>query len=357
MPIISQNLIDMYTTRTMVPYIVTNPGVPTFLRDRLFANVRTFDSKKIDIDVKKGGRDVPVYSAVLEYGNLVEHEGYATFTYEPPHYHEYKVVKPSDLQFREIGENVYDYTPPAQQLSEKMSENFADLDSRLNTLEELQAVNLLTTGKLIPKDKDGNAFPEIDFRMQTSHRPVLTGSSAWSDDSVKKNAIIEQMEGWNFDLLVKDGNKSVGIIIMGREARRWFMRKMDPDNETSGFNSIRVTRGEVNPGTLAEGVSYVGRFAELGDAPIYCYAGWYRDPWDHTTKNLFPENMVLMVSAGARFDRNYGFIENFGALRGLPRFPRTKLDPDGRFVENHLESTPLLSPYEIDCVVAAQVVL
>jgi hypothetical protein len=353
---IPKNLIYMYATRTMVPYIATNPGRTTFLRDRLFTNIRTVDTKKIDIDVKIGGRDVPVYSGVLEYGNLVEHDGYVTFAYEPPHIHEYKVLKPSDLRFREPGEDVYNYTPAPQQLSEKMSEDFADLDGRFNSLEELQAVSLLTTGKLIPKDKDGNAFPEIDFKMRDSHRPVLTGTLAWSDDSVKKNAIIEQMEGWNFDLLVKDGNKSVGVIIMGREARKWFIRKMDPDNETSGFNSIRVSRGEVNAATLAEGAAYVGRFQEIGDAPVYCYAGWYRDPWDHVVKDIFPENMVLMVSGNARFDRNYGLVENFGALRGLPRFPRTKLDPDGRYIETHLESSPLLSPYEIDCVVAAQVV-
>jgi hypothetical protein len=330
----------MYATRTMVPYVLSQPGVPSFLRDRLFTNVRTFDSQKIDVDVVKKGRDVPVYCKGIEGGNLVEHDGFVSLNYEPPYLHEYKLLKPSDLRFREYGENVYNYTPPAQQLGEKMNEDFADLDTRFNRLEELQAVEVATTGKLAPKDKDGNALPEIDFQMQASHKPVLTGTDAWSDPSVKKNKIIDTMDGWNVDLLVKDGNKSVGLIVMGRAARRAFMSKMDPDNETSGFNSIRATRGEIAPGSLANGVSYIGRFAELNDAPIYCYAEWYRDPWDHAIKPLFPENMVLMVSANIRCDRNYGFIENMYALRGIPRFPWTYTDPKGKGVETHLESAP-----------------
>jgi hypothetical protein len=342
----------MYETRTMVPYLVLNPGVPRFLRDRLFTNVRTFDSKKLDIDVARGNRDIPVYVDKKESGNLVQHDGYVTLTYEAPYLHEYKFIGPSDLQFREPGENVYNYTPPAVQATERLNRDFLDLDTRYNRLEELQAVEILTTGKLVPRDRDGNAFPEINYQMRDTHRPVWN----WSDSGVKKNAVIEMMEDANIDLLVRDGGKSVGLVVMGRNAGKSFMRIMDPDDETSGFNSVRVTRGEITPQSLPDGVSFLGRFAEIGNAPIYCYAEWYRDPWDHVTKPVFPEDMILMVGSGARMDRNYGFIENMNALRGIPRFPWVKIDPDGKGWEAHLESSPLLSIYEIDAVVAATVV-
>jgi hypothetical protein len=336
----------------MVPYLVLNPGVPQFLRNRLFTNVRLFDSKKLEIDVAKGGRDIPVYVGRKESGNLVEHDGYVTLSYEAPYLHEYKIIGPDDLQFREMGENVYNYTPPAVQAAQKLNEDFADLDTRCNRIEELQAVEVLTTGKLVPRDKKGNAFPEINFDMKGTHKPVWD----WSSAGVKKNAVIEQMDDANHDLLVKDGGRSVGLIVMGRNARKLFMRKMDPDNETSGLDSIRVTRGEIAPQSLPDGVSFLGRFAEIGNAPMYCYAEWYRDPWDHVTKPIFPEDMVLMIGSGARMDRNYGFIDNMKALRGLPRFPWVYEDPKGKGWEAHLEASPLLSIYEIDAIVAATVV-
>ena len=352
MPALPPNFINMYETRTMVPYLILNPGVPRFLRDRLFNNVHIFDSKKIDIEVAKGGRDIPVYVNKKESGNLVEHDGYVILTYEAPYLHEYKHIEPSDLQFKEMGENVYNYTPPATQATQRLNEDFADLDTRYNRLEELQAVEVLTTGKLIPRDRKGKPFPEINYDMQGTHRPVWN----WSGPSVKKNAVIEMMEDANLDLLVKDGGKSVGLVVMGRNAAKSFMRKMDPDDETSGHNSVRVTRGEILPQALPDGVSYLGRFVEIGNAPIYCYAEWYRDPWDKVTKPIFPEDMVLMVGSGARMDRNYGFIENMKALRGIPRFPWVYKDPKGRGWEAHLESSPLLSIYEIDAIVAATVV-
>ncbi|MFP3041884.1 major capsid protein [Treponema primitia] len=355
MPPIPQNLINLYETRTMIPYLAINPGVPMFLRNRLFTNVRTFDTKTIEIDIKKGGRDTAVYVDRKSPGNLVEHDGYVSFAYKPPYSHEYKVLGPDDFRFREPGENVYNYTPPAQQFSEKVSEDFADLDTRGNRLEELQAVDLVTTGKVIPRDKDGNAFPEIDYGMRESHKPVLAGTALWTDPSVKKNDIIEQMEDWNTDLLVRDGTRSVGLVIMGRNAKKAFIRKMDPDDETAGLNSVRVSRGEVDPIFLPEGIEYVGRFKEIGNAPIYCYTEWVRDPWTKQVRPLFPENMVIMVGNGARFDRNYGFIENMNALRGLPRFPWMYNDPRGKGIETHLEFSPLLSLYEVDAIVAATV--
>ena len=349
----TKNMVDMYATRTLVPYIAINPGVPTFLRDRLFTNVRRFDTKKLFIDIKRGGRDIPTYVKGTEKGNFVEHDGFDTFAYEAPYLHEYKLLKPEDLQFREPSGTEYNYAPPASQLTEKLNKDAHDLDTRFNRIEELQAVEVLSTGKLIPKDKQGNAFPEINFQMKDTHKPVL--SKKWSDPNVKKNDILEQLEDWNTDLLVKDGGHSVGLVVMGRNAKKWFMRKMDPDNESAGLDSVRVARGEIMPQHLPNGVSYIGRFSEVGNAPMYCYAEWYRDPWTKETKPIFPENMVLMVGVGSRFDRNYGFIQNINALRGLERFPWIKIDPDGKGVETHLETSPLLTPYEIDAVVAATV--
>jgi hypothetical protein len=352
---IPQNLIDLYATRTMIPYIVTNPGVPTFLRDRLFTNVRTFDSENLDIDVTRKGRDVPTYVKSEESGNLVEHDGFDTFTYKAPYLHEYKHITSKMLRFREPGENPYAYTPPAQQLTEKMSEDFADLDTRFNRNEELQAVSIVTTGKVTPKDKDGNAFPEIDYNIQASHKPVLTGTAMWSDDSVKKNEIIDTLVDWNIDLLVKDGSRSVGLVVMGRLAWKYFIHKLDPDNETSGLDSIRASRGGYTPQQYPQGVTGGAHLDDIGNPPMYCYAEWYRDPWTKQVVPIFPENMVVMIGAGAQFWRNYGFIDNFEALRGIPRFPWIKNDPDHRFVEPHLESAPLFSAFEPDSIVAATV--
>ncbi|GHT66333.1 minor capsid protein E [Spirochaetia bacterium] len=350
---IPQNLISLYETRTMLPFIELNPGAPTPLRDAVFTNTRLFDSKKIDIEVIKRGREVPNYCKSIESGDLVEHEGYNSFTYEAPYVHEYLHIKPEDFDFKQIGETPYNYTPPEQQVTNRLNRDYTTLDTRYNRLEERQAVELITTGALTPYDKKGNAFPTIDFGVQTSHKPVLTGTAKWNDASATKNSIIAQLVLWNTDLLVKDGTHNVRQIWMGRAAKNALINALDPDNSYAGFNSIDASRGSLDLTPLPEGISRVGRLRELGDIPMFCYVGWYKDRTG-TVVQMFPENLVVMVGSG-RYDRNYGRIENFNAPSKIARFPWIWRDPKGKGIETHLETSPLLSIYEPDDLVIATV--
>lgn len=353
-----ENYLEMYRRQVLVPFVAQRPGIQRYLVDKLFRNVRRFDDNRISFDVVRKGREIPVACKAIEAGNLVEHDKFVTVTVSVPYLKEFMLIKPSDLQFRQPGENEYNATPPAQQAVNKLNEDFAELDSRFNRYEEIQAVELLTTGKLNPKDKDGNSLfkdGEIDFKMRSTHKIVLAGAALWSDTTVKKNAIIKNLRDWNRTLLVKDGLSNCALVVMGSQAYDWFITKLDPDNETSGLNSLRVERGEFAPSPEMEGVMNIGKFTELGGAQIVCYAGYYNDPWDNTEKPLFPENGVLMIGANARFDRNYGFIENMEALRGIDRFPSVVRDTEGAWWKAKLESAPLLSPYEIDKVVFATV--
>lgn len=45
------NMVDLYTPRTLAEVVKTTPPVRTFLRDRFFTNVKTFPTKRVDIDI------------------------------------------------------------------------------------------------------------------------------------------------------------------------------------------------------------------------------------------------------------------------------------------------------------------
>jgi hypothetical protein len=349
------NVIDLYSDRDLTEYVQINPGTPRFLSTRLFRNIRRFNSDTVQIDILKGGRRLPVYVKPTEDGNLVEHSGYATHEYHPPYYHEKKILKPTDFDTRQPGETVYGYTPPAQKLANQVVTDLDDLNDDLNRLLEVQAVEALTTGKLVVKDKDGNVLDTIDFGMSADNKPVLPSAEMWSSSAVTKNAVLRNLRDWNTNLLVKNGGRSVGVVVMGSDALAAFIDKVDPDNEISGISSIRVDRGEIRPELLPNGVTYVGSFRELGGADIFGYAEWYTDAYTGDTVPLFPSSKILMVGAGARFDQNYAKIQNNRALVGIERFAWTYADPKGKADEVHLESAPLLTPYEIDSVVCAKV--
>jgi hypothetical protein len=350
------NTINLYEDRDLTEYVQMNPGSPRFISSRLFQNIRRFNSSAIQIDLLKGGRKTPVYVNPTDDGNMIEHEGYTTHEYRPPYYHERKIVKPTDFDSRRAGETPYDYTAPVQKHAIQLLEDLDDLNNRLNRLLELQAIEGVTTGKLIVKDKDGATLDTIDFNMNSDHKPILPGAEKWTAAAITKNAVLKNLRDWNTNMLVKDGGRSVGVIVMGSDALAAFIAKVDPDNEISGISSIRVDRGEIRPELLPNGVTYVGSFRELGGADIFGYSEWYEDPFTGETAPIFPTNKVLMIGAGARFDQNYAKIQNTRALIGVERFAWQYLDPKGKADEVHLESAPLLTPYEIDCVVCAQVV-
>jgi hypothetical protein len=292
---------------------------------------------------------------------LVERDGFETHTYEPPYLSEFMQFTGTDedVYTRRVGEDIYHASTPAGNLAYMIGEAAANLAERFDRKEEEQAAEVLTTGMLSVKDRDGNVIALIDFGMKDSHKPVLLQGGEfkpWNDPSCKKNDILEFLsDHCDDDLIGTDSERPLTHVIMGKTAKQWLMRKMDPDNETSGLNSIRVQRGEIRPELMPQGVTGGARLDDIGSPPMYCYAEWFRDPWTKAVVPIFPENMVVMIGAGAQFFRNYGLIDNFEALRGIPRFPWIKNDPDHRFVEPHLESAPLLSMFEPDAVVAATV--
>ena len=61
------NMVDLYTPRTLAEVVKSTPPVRTFLRDRFFTNVKTFPTKRVDIDiVQMAGRSTIVMANDLE---------------------------------------------------------------------------------------------------------------------------------------------------------------------------------------------------------------------------------------------------------------------------------------------------
>ena len=74
---------DIYTPRTLGKLITRMPPVHTFFRDTFFKNRRTFNTKSIDVDFKKGGRALAPFVHPKVGGKTVLNSGYQTMTYTP----------------------------------------------------------------------------------------------------------------------------------------------------------------------------------------------------------------------------------------------------------------------------------
>lgn len=73
----------IYTPRTLGKLITRMPPVHTFFRDTLFKNRRTFPTKSVDVDFKKGSRALAPFVHPKVGGKVVPNSGYQTKTYTP----------------------------------------------------------------------------------------------------------------------------------------------------------------------------------------------------------------------------------------------------------------------------------
>lgn len=76
--------ISIYDPRTMGKLVERMPKVQTFIKSTFFRNVETFDTQKIDVDFKKGNRQLAPFVHKKIGGVTIDNEGYETNTYEPP---------------------------------------------------------------------------------------------------------------------------------------------------------------------------------------------------------------------------------------------------------------------------------
>ena len=75
------NEVSIYEPRHLIEVVRTTPPIRTFLRDRFFSNVKTFPTRRVDIDIVKGNRKMAAFIHPLVGGEIVQSEGYETKSY------------------------------------------------------------------------------------------------------------------------------------------------------------------------------------------------------------------------------------------------------------------------------------
>ena len=139
--------ISIYDPRTMGKLVERMPKVQTFIKSTFFRNVETFDTQKIDVDFKKGNRQLAPFVHKKIGGVTIDNEGYETNTYEPPLVAPNKITTVDDILKRTPGESLYGGKSPNQRAVEKMQRDFTELDEMITRREEWMCCQALFTGK------------------------------------------------------------------------------------------------------------------------------------------------------------------------------------------------------------------
>ena len=331
------NMVDLYTPRTLAEVVKTTPPVRTFLRDRFFTNVKTFPTKRVDIDIVKGNRKMAAFIHPMVGGEIVQAEGYETKSYAPPLINPATISTADQLLERLPGEDMYSGKTPADRAAEKLIEEYNQLNDMTTRREEWMAAQVLTTGQLKVKGKGVDEV--IDFGL--TNKTTLASTKKWGGSAAD---IWGNLKDWK-QQVSRNGFANANMVIMGKAAADAFLADATIKNL---LDNRRIEIGAIKPEEMEGGLTYYGHL-NLPGVDIYGYDEVYLDDADDSTKPLIPDNMVLMLPSAAGFVRAYGlctYLDDAGAWHSAEtdRLLRTYVEhrPDRRFIE--LQTHPLLIP-------------
>ena len=342
------NMVDLYTPRTLAEVVKTTPPVRTFLRDRFFTNVKTFPTKRVDIDIVKGNRKMAAFIHPMVGGEIVQAEGYETKSYAPPLINPATISTADQLLVRLPGEDMYSGKTPADRAAEKLIEEYNQLNDMTTRREEWMAAQVLTTGQLKVKGKGVDEV--IDFGL--TNKITLASTKKWGASAAD---IWGNLKDWK-QQVSRNGFANANMVIMGKAAADAFMADA---TVAKLLDNRRIEIGAIKPEEMEGGLTYYGHL-NLPGVDIYGYDEVYLDDETGETKPLIPDNVVLMIPSAASFMRAYGlctYLDDAGAWHRAEtdRLLRTYVEhrPDRRFIE--LQTHPLLIPDKIDSWFAATV--
>lgn len=342
------NMVDLYTPRTLAEVVKTTPPVRTFLRDRFFTNVKTFPTKRVDIDIVKGNRKMAAFIHPMVGGEIVQAEGYETKSYAPPLINPATISTADQLLARLPGEDMYSGKTPADRAAEKLIEEYNQLNDMTTRREEWMAAQVLTTGQLKVKGKGVDEV--IDFGL--TNKTTLASTKKWGGSAAD---IWGNLKDWK-QQVSRNGFANANMVIMGKAAADAFMADA---TVAKLLDNRRIEIGAIKPEEMEGGLTYYGHL-NLPGVDIYGYDEVYLDDETGETKPLIPDNVVLMIPSAASFMRAYGlctYLDDAGAWHRAEtdRLLRTYVEhrPDRRFIE--LQTHPLLIPDKIDSWFAATV--
>lgn len=339
--------ISMFEPRTLLDMVNTKYRARSFLRDRYFSRIETFNTETVDIDiVGPGQRKMAAFVNPRLGSTFDERDGYTTHTFKPAYVAVSRITTAEDALKRYPGELIQSGNGPNERAQRILADDLVELDKQITRREEWMAAQALTTGKITVKGEGVDA--ELNFwPSATKDQPTTTLSTLWTAATADPLTDLRTIAR---SVAQKSGLTPVEIIC-GAKAVDCLLARLKGDN--TALNSRRIDMGQINPREFADGVSYVGAL-RLPNLDVYTYDEYYYDETDSTEKPMIPDNIVLMACRGARCTRAYGLVEILDIANNTSRFvvgdrvPNSWLsirNPSGRVLE--IKSAPLMIVNEI----------
>ena len=317
-----------------------------------------YNGNKVAIDIERFGEQVAIAIKKCTGPNLNDFDIFTTKEFEPPAYGEAFPLDVCELLERMAGVDPFSAAGMefAGQLVAKMAKGFALVDDMISRSVELQASQILQTGKLTLTNKDGDTVYELDFKPKATHFPTV--GTAWTAPGATPLADLQSLA----KVIRGDGKVNSDILIYGESALNAFLRN---DEVTAQLDNRRIEIGEISPEMADSGATFYG-FVWVGQYKfqMWTYPDTFTDPQTGQPVEYVDTDNVIMLSSKTRLDMTSARVplplgpdpRVAGLLPGRLSSRENSFDvtpnvyptPNGKQIMGELESRPLLIPVQID---------
>lgn len=352
-----------HTLKLIAAYNAMSTAMPMFFAGMFQTPQSNFhETEKVRIDITRNGQDVAIVLQDMTTGyryNSLDNFEIKEFT--PPVFKEAFPVNSADLLKPIAGVSQLDSPDVRSNLIMEFFAGMRKVDGKIRRAIELQASQVLQTGKVSLYDDKGKDLYVIDYQANADHFP--TAGTAWDQAGADPMADLEALS----ETIRDNGYMDPDDIYFGKAAWSAFMnnekiqKMLDTRNMSVGSIDRLQNRGN---GATYRGTIDIGTYT----FNLWTYNGKYTDPNTKVlTSYLKPGNVVMRASSG-RLDGTFGAISNIGKLlgaqptqiltelpgrvndsdSGIDLFTNTWLTPDGETLFGGVGARPLMIPTAID---------
>lgn len=319
-------------------------------------------SEEVEIDIVRSDEDISIVIQDLSTGYRMNAEDlYTNKGFKPPIHKEAMPINSFDLLKRMPGQNPFESPDFRANMILRMFNGMTKIERKVRRAIELQASQVLQTGKVTLTDINGAALYTLDYKPKVTHFP--TAGTAWgatgADPIGDVNALAEVIRG--------DGLADPDQLLMGVGAFEAFISNEDVQKR---FDNRRYGLGTIAPMEIrGNGGSYRG-IVEIGNYryDVWTYGGRYKHPQTGVSTPYMDPSKVVVRSSAGRLDATFGAIPNIGSMMGaqatqlLPELPgrisnaaggmdlftNAWLSQDGEQLFGGVGARPLMIPTAID---------
>lgn len=313
-------------------------------------------TETVSIDIEREDEEISPIVNLAEGPTVNTNNLFTTKEFVPPTVDESMAFNARDFMQRMAGETEYAATDVSFQAAflQRAMKGFGQLERKIMRLREWQASQILTTGTLTLKNKDGADMYTINFLPKASH--FATVSTAWSAGGANPLGDLESM----FDQIRDDGLVDVDRVLMGQGSFNNFIAH---STVQAHFDNRRIDMGEIAPAPPGRGGKRMGRLiVGAYEVEIWTYNGRGIPPGGSKIK-FIPDDKVICMASDGRLDTVFGGVpvivdvderfrnvlpDRIAVPMATDIQPNMWSSPDGKQTMLGIASRPLLIPVAID---------